>query len=44
MGHVATTLHKALSTNKQVSIVRVKEFIIVALDADNKTFVMHVAI
>ena len=38
------TTNKALSTTKQVQIIDLKEFIIVALDVDSKTFVMHVAI
>ena len=38
------TTNKALPTIKQVQIVNPKEFIIVVLDVDNKTFVVHVAI
>ena len=38
------TTNKVLLTTKQVQIVDSKKFIIVALDIDNKTFVMHVAI
>ena len=36
--------HKALSTTKQVQIIDKKDFVIAALDVNNKTFVMHVAI
>ena len=36
--------NKALLTTKQVQLVNPKEFIIAALDADSKTFVIHVAI
>ena len=36
--------NKALLTTKQVQLVDLKKFVIVALDADSKTFVMHVAI
>ena len=38
------TISKALSTIKQVQIVDLKEFVIAALDVNNKTFVMHVTI
>ena len=38
------TTNKALPTIKQVQIVDPKEFIIVALDIDNETFVIYVAI
>ena len=38
------TINKALSITEQVQLVDPKEFIIPALDADNKTFVVHVAI
>ena len=38
------TTNKALSTTKQVQLVDPKEFVIAALDADSKTFVVHVAI
>ena len=38
------TANETLSTTKQVQIVDPKEFIIIALDVDNKTFVVHVAI
>ena len=38
------TTNKALSTTEQVQLVDPKEFVIVALDADSETFVMHVAI
>ena len=38
------TINKALSTVKQVQLVNPKEFVIVMLEADSKTFVMHVAI
>ena len=36
--------NKALSTTEQVQLVNPKEFIIVTLDADSKTFVVYVAI
>ena len=36
--------NKALTTTEQVQLVDPQKFIIVALDADSKTFVMHVAI
>ena len=38
------TINKALPTIKQVQLVDPKEFVIATLDADSKTFVMHVAI
>ena len=38
------TINKALSTTKQVQLVDPKEFVIVALDTDSKTFVVHMAI
>ena len=38
------TTNKALSTTEQVQLVNLKEFVIAALNADSKTFVMHVAI
>ena len=38
------TTNKALSTIKQVQIVNSKEFVIAALDVNNKIFVMHVVI
>ena len=38
------TTNKALSTTKQVQLVDSKVFVIAALDADSKTFVMHVAV
>ena len=38
------TIKKALPTTEQVQLVDPKEFIIVALDANSKTFVVHVAI
>ena len=38
------TTNKALSTTKRVQIIDPKEFIIAALDADSKTFVVYVAI
>ena len=38
------TINKALPTTKQVQIINKKDFIIVALDADNKTFIVYVAI
>ena len=36
--------NKALPITKQVQIINKKNFVIVALDADNKTFVVHLAI
>ena len=36
--------NKALPTTKQVQLVNPKEFVIVALDADSKTIVVHMAI
>ena len=36
--------NKALPTTEQVQIINKKDFIIAALDADSKTFVVHVAI
>ena len=38
------TTNKALPTSKHVKLVDPKEFVIAALDADSKTFVMHVAV
>ena len=38
------TTNKALPTTKRVRLVIPKEFVIAALDADSKTFVVHVAI
>ena len=38
------TTNKALSIIKQVSIVNLKEFVIVALDVNSKIFILHVAI
>ena len=38
------TISKVLPTTKRVRLVDPKEFVIAALDADSKTFVMHVAI
>ena len=38
------TTNKALPTTKQVQLVNQKDFVIAALDADNETFVVHVAI
>ena len=38
------TTYKALPTTKQIQIVDPKEFVIAAFDADNETFVVHVAI
>ena len=38
------TINKALPTTERVQIIDNKGFVIVALDANNKTFVMHVAI
>ena len=37
-------INKALLTTEQVQIVNPKEFVIVALDAESKTFVLHVTI
>ena len=36
--------NEALWTTEQVQLVNLKEFVIAALDADSKTFIMHVAI
>ena len=36
--------NKALPTTKQVQLVNPKEFVIAALDADSKTFIVYVAI
>ena len=38
------TTNKALPTTDQVQLVHLKEFVIAALDADSKTFIIHVAI
>ena len=38
------TTNKVLSTTKQVQIIDKKNFIIVALDANSETFMMHMAI
>ena len=38
------TTNKALPTTERVQLVNPKEFIIAAMDADSKTFVVHVAI
>ena len=38
------TTNEALSITEQVQIIDKKDFVIVALDADNKIFVVHVAI
>ena len=38
------TTNKALSTTEQVQIVNPKEFVIMALNADSETFVIHVPI
>ena len=38
------TIKKALLTTEQVQLVDPKEFVIAALDANSKTFVVHVAI
>ena len=38
------TTNKALPTTKQVQIVDLKEFVIAALDVNNKTFIVHMAI
>lgn len=36
--------NKALPTTKQVQIINLKEFVIVILNANNETFVVHMAI
>ena len=36
--------NKALATTEQVQIINKRDFVIAALDADSKTFVVHVAI
>ena len=36
--------NKALSTPKQVQIIHWKQFVIVALDTGNETFIVHIAI
>ena len=38
------TINKALSTIEWVQLVNLKEFVIVAIDVDSKTFIVHVAI
>ena len=38
------TTNKALPTTKQVQLVNPKKFVLVALDTDSETFVLHVAI
>ena len=38
------TTNKALSITKQVQIIDKKDFIIAVLDANSKTFIVHVAI
>ena len=38
------TINKVLSTTKQVQIIDKKNFVIAALHANNKTFVVHMAI
>ena len=38
------TTNEALPTTKQVQLVDPKEFVIAALDADSKTFVVHVVV
>ena len=38
------TTNEALPTTERVRLVDPKEFVIVALDTDSKTFVVHVAI
>ena len=38
------TNKEALPTTERVQLVDLKEFVIMALDADSKTFVVHVAI
>ena len=38
------TTNEVLPTIKQVQLVDPKEFVIAALDADSKTFVVHVAV
>ena len=38
------TTNKALSTTKQVQIINKKDFVITALDANNKMFIVYIAI
>ena len=38
------TTNKALSTTKQVQIINKKDFVIVALDIDSKTFIVYMTI
>ena len=38
------TTNKALSTTKQVQTIDKKDFVIVALDANNELFVVHIVI
>ena len=38
------TTNKALATIKRVQLVNLKKFAIAALDADNETFVVHMAV
>ena len=38
------TTNKALPTIERVQLVNLKEFVMAVLDADSKTFVIHVAI
>ena len=38
------TTNKALPTTKQVQLVDPKEFVIAALNADSKTFIIHIAV
>ena len=38
------TINKVLPIIEQVQLINPKEFVITALDADNKTFIMHMAI
>ena len=37
------TTNKAVPTTKRVQIINKKDFVIAALDANNETFVMHMA-
>ena len=38
------TTNKALPTIKQVQMINKKDFVIAVLDANSKTFMMHIAI
>ena len=37
-------INKALLITKQIQIINLKEFVIAALNADSKTFVIYIAI